>query len=59
MEQILVVVASTQMRTLRTEAGKVFMWTVFEHELVDTKNQTKVGFFQSKQFNRSTFIVEL
>ena len=47
MEQILVVVASTQMRTLRTEAGKVFMWTVVEHELVDAKNQTKVGFFQS------------
>ena len=47
MEQILVVVASTQMRTSRTEAGKVFMWTVVEHELVDAKNQTKVGFFQS------------
>ncbi len=47
MEQILVVVASTQVRTLRTEAGKGFMWTVFAHELVDTKNQTKVGFFHS------------
>ena len=45
MEQILVVVASIQMRTLRTEAGKVFMWTVVEHELFDAKNQTKVGFF--------------
>ena len=47
MEQILVVVASTQMRTLRTEAGKVFMSTVFEHELVDAKNQSNDGFFQS------------
>ncbi len=39
MEQILVVVASTQMITLRTEAGKAFMWTAIEHELVDSKRR--------------------
>ena len=37
--QILVVVAITQTRTLRTDAGKGFMSTVVEHELVDTKRQ--------------------
>ena len=47
MDQILKVVGSTQIKTLRTEAGKSFMRTDVEHELVDAKNQTKVGFFQS------------
>ena len=35
--QILVVVASIQMRTLKTEVGKGFMRTVFGHELVGPK----------------------
>jgi hypothetical protein len=35
--QILVVVANTQMRTLRTEVGKGSMWTAVGHGLVDPK----------------------
>ena len=35
--QILVVVASIQMRTLKTEVGKGSMWTVIGHGLVDPK----------------------
>jgi len=35
--QILVAVASIQMRTLKTEVEKGFMWTAIEHELVDPK----------------------
>ena len=39
--QILVEVASTQMRTLWAEVETVFMWTAFEHELVDSERQAK------------------
>lgn len=58
MEQILVEVASTQMRTLRTEAGKVFMWTAFAHELVDSKRQAKAkvlnsGFLKTAESRKS------
>ena len=35
--QILVVVANIQMRTLKTEVGKVSMGTAFGHGLVDPK----------------------
>jgi len=35
--QILVVVANIQVRTLKIEAEKGFMRTVFDHELVDPK----------------------
>ena len=35
--QILVVVASIQIRTLKTEVGKGFMRTVIGHELVGPK----------------------
>jgi len=35
--QILVVVASIKMKTLKTEVGKGFMRTVFGHELVGPK----------------------
>ncbi len=35
--QILVVVASIQMRTLKTEVEKGFMRTAIGHELVDPK----------------------
>ena len=35
--QILVEVANTQMRTLRTEAEKGSMWTAVGHGLVDPK----------------------
>ena len=38
--QILVVVASIQIRTLKTEAEKGFMRTVFGHELVGPKTQS-------------------
>jgi len=38
--QILVVVASIQIRTLKTEVEKGFMRTVFGHELVGPKTQS-------------------
>ena len=37
--QILVVVANIQMRTLKTEVGKVSMCTAIGHGLVDPKRQ--------------------
>jgi len=46
--QILVVVANTQARTLRTEVEKGFMRTAFDHELVDPK--TKSNFVKNDIF---------
>jgi len=40
--QILLVVVNIQMRNLKTEVNKGFMWTVFDHELVDPKIRDKV-----------------
>ena len=37
--QILVVVANIQMRTLKTDVGKVSMRTAFGHGLADPKRQ--------------------
>ena len=47
--QILVVVANIQVRILKTEVGKGFMRTPFDHELVDPKTkinlENKIIFF--------------
>ena len=40
--QILVVVAIIQIKPLKAEVGKGFVWTVFEHELVDPKSHINV-----------------
>ena len=49
--QILVVVANIQVRILKTEVGKGFMRTPFDHELVDPKTkinlENKIIFFSS------------
>ena len=49
--QILVVVANIQVRILKTEVGKGFMRTAFDHELVDPKTkinlENKIIFFSS------------
>lgn len=37
--QILVVVAIIQMKPLKADEGKGFMWTVFDHEWIDPKSQ--------------------
>ena len=31
------IITNTQMRILRTEVKKNFMWTAVEHELIDSK----------------------
>jgi len=49
--QIMVVVANIQVRILKTEVGKGFMRTPFDHELVDPKTkinlENKIIFFSS------------
>jgi len=49
--QILVVVANIKVRILKTEVGKGFMRTPFDHELVDPKTkinlENKIIFFSS------------
>jgi len=42
--QILVIVASIQMKTLKTEVAKGFMTTVLDHELVGPKLLVKLPF---------------
>jgi len=42
--QILVVVAIIQMKTLNTDVEKGFMWTVFDHEWIDPKAETNLGY---------------
>ena len=37
--QILVVVAIIQMKPLKADEEKGFMWTVFDHEWIDPKTQ--------------------
>ena len=41
--QILVVVANIQVRILKTEVGKGFMRTAFDHELVDPKTKINLA----------------
>ena len=54
--QILVVVANIQVRILKTEVGKGFMRTAFDHELVDPKTkinlENKIIFFLFSSFFR-------
>jgi len=54
--QILVVVANIQVRILKTEVGKGFMRTAFDHELVDPKTkinlENKIIFFLFLSFFR-------
>jgi len=54
--QILVVVANIQVRILKTEVGKGFMRTPFDHELVDPKTkinlENKIIFFSFILFSR-------
>ena len=42
--QILVVVANIQVRILKTEVGKGFMRTAFDHELVDPKTEINLDY---------------
>ncbi len=41
--QILVVVANIQVRIMKTEVGKGFMRTAFDHELVDPKTKINLA----------------